>query len=510
MNGEVGLRRKVTDFLPLVMVLGAVAVLIAAIAPLVAVSLYSHPCADDYTYGLLAHRAWGDSHSFFEVIKQAFLQVKDSYYSWQGTHTSIFLMALSPAVFEGSVSYGLSAWIMIFMLLISVISICDAVFVYVFGAKKWMSFFVAAVTAFWMLESMYSPVNGLFWFNGSVHYWFMHACMLILVSNILKYWSECKNKNRTAVKAVQIITASFFAFLCGGANYSTALLTGCILGLCVVFGVFLCKTFLQIIPFAVYGVSFAVSVLAPGNSVRGGYFEGKGAVDALIEAVKLALYDDVHWIDIQFWIILLLIIPVLYIISKRTDFSKKRWIPAVSIPVSLGLHAALNVPLFFAMGGGGVARQENICKLWFQLMVVMNCFLVICAIRPLFDGMIEKICTKAKGKNGAGFTVIALGFYMILALSLGVHMKLSDKSIFQYSSYIAYVEIKNGEAADYYSMYKERLEILKKEKGDVVLPEYNVRPYLLYMDDIESNPLDWKNTAFANWYGVNSVTKEYR
>lgn len=83
------MRRKVTDFLPLFMVLGAVVMLIAAIAPLVAVSLYSHPCADDYTYGLLAHRAWGDSHSFFEVIKQAFLQVKDSYYSWQGTHTSI-------------------------------------------------------------------------------------------------------------------------------------------------------------------------------------------------------------------------------------------------------------------------------------------------------------------------------------------------------------------------------------------------------------------------------------
>lgn len=114
--------------------------LIVAIAPLVTISLYSHPCADDYTYGLLTHKAWSSSHSFIEVIKQAFLQVKSSYHTWQGTHTSVFLMALSPAVFEVSVSYGASAWIMIFMLLISVFSICDAVFVHVFGAKKWMSF----------------------------------------------------------------------------------------------------------------------------------------------------------------------------------------------------------------------------------------------------------------------------------------------------------------------------------------------------------------------------------
>lgn len=481
--------------------------LIVAIAPLVTISLYSHPCADDYTYGLLTHKAWSSSHSLIEVIKQAFLQVKSSYHTWQGTHTSVFLMALSPAVFEGSVSYGASAWIMIFMLLISVISICDAVFVHVFGAKKWMSFFVAAVTSFWMLESMYSPVNGLFWFNGSVHYWFMHACMLICLSNIIKYWCEGQNKNHTSVKILHIISASFFAFICGGANYSTALLTGCILGLCVLLGIFIYKAFLQIIPLLIYSISFAISVLAPGNSVRGGYFEGKGAVDAIIEAFKLTLRDDVHWIDIQSGIILLMIIPFLYVIARGTDFSKKRWLPVISIPVSFGLHAVLNVPLFFAMGGAGIARQENICKLWFQLMVVINCFLVICAVRPWLDSMGEKMCVKVQENSGIRFVVIALSFYMILALLLGVHMKFSNKSIFQYSSYIAYVEIKNGEAADYYSTYEERLSILEKGNGDIILPEYNVRPYLLYLDDIDSNPTEWKNTSFANWYGVQSVAK---
>lgn len=501
------MKRKISDFLPTFMVAGALIMLIVAIVPLVIVSLYSHPCADDYTYGLLSHKVWVDSHSIIETIKQAFLQVKSSYYTWQGTHASIFFMALSPAVFEGSVSYGLSAWIMITVLIVSVISISDAFFVTIFGAKKWMSYFVALVTAFWMLESMYSPVNGLFWFNGSVHYWFMHGCMLICLSNILKVVGEGKNKNRAIIKVLHIIFASFFAFLCGGANYSTALLTGCILGLCVLLGFVLYKTFLMVIPLGVYIVSFAISALAPGNSIRGGYFEGKGPVEAIFEALKLTIYDDTHWIDLQLWIILLMILPVLYIMAKKTDFTKIRWLPIVSILISFGLHASLNVPLFFAMGGAGVARQENICKLWFQLMVVMNSFLIVCAIRPMIDCGVEKLSSKIHDKRGVKLAVITLLFYLGMALSIGVHMKLSDRSIFQYSSYIAYVEIRNGEATDFYSTYEERLKILEKEKGDVVLPEYSVRPYLLYMDDIESSVTDWKNTAFAKWYDVHSVTK---
>lgn len=84
------------------------------------------------------------------------------------------------------------------------------------------------------------------------------------------------------------------------------------------------------------------------------------------------------------------------------------------------------------------------------------------------------MCVNIQENSGIRFVVIALSFYMILALSLGVHMKFSNKSIFQYSSYIAYVEIKNGEAADYYSTYEERLSILEKGNRDIFLPEYNV------------------------------------
>lgn len=500
------MERRIYKLLPTFIVIGAVLLLLVAIAPIIGVSTYSHPCADDYTYGMMSHSAWLNTHSVVETIKQAFLQVKDSYYTWQGTHTSIFLMAMSPAVFEGTVSYGLSAWIMIIMLLVSVNSILNTVFVKIFNAPKWMSFFVASITSFWMLESMYSPVNGLFWFNGAVHYWFMHGCMLISTSCVLNYFCERMHKNRTAIKVLYLVLATFMAYFCGGSNYSTALVTGCIMGLCLILGIVLCKCFLQIIPTFSYLISFAISVAAPGNAVRSGRFEGKGPVSAVLEGIKLALYDELHWIDIQFFFILLIILPILYLMARKTDFTKIRWIPIISILISFGLHAAFNIPLFYAMGGGGLARQENICKLWFQLMVVINIFLIICSIRPLVDGAIEKIYSKVGSKAGLK-TLIVVSFYFLLMISIVAHMKISNKSIFQYSSYIAYVELRNGEAREFYSVYEERMDMLKSEKGDVTLPEYTVKPYLLYLDDIDSDPMDWKNMAYASWYEVNSVRR---
>lgn len=501
------MKRKISDFLPVILLAGALATLIIAIIPLVKVAKYTHPCADDYTYGFLTHEAWTTTHSITKTIGQALSQVKETYNTWQGTHSSIFLMALSPAVFEGDISYGMSAWIMIGILLISVFCILHAFFVRFIGIGVAKSAFVSAITCFWMLESIYSPVNGLFWFNGSVHYWFMHGCMLLSISNIVCFFAERRKKNRTAVKLLNIALSSFFAFMCGGANYSTALLTGCILALLVLCGIVFLKVYLQIAPFVLYLASFAISILAPGNSKRGSNFAGKGPLESIVEAFKLALYDATHWVDLQTVIIVLMLLPVLFTMSKKLDLKGRLWLPVISIIISFGLHASMYVPLFFAMGGGGIERQENICKLWFELMVVINLFLIISAVRPFIEKHVDCLAKRADSKSGLRALVISLSFYIVLVGGLLLHMKLSDRSIFQYSSYIAYVELKNGEAKEYYSTYEKRLEQISEGNPDVVLEDYSVKPYLLYFDDITSDVYDWKNAAYARWYGLNSVRK---
>jgi len=484
--------------------------LLVAILPLVYISRYSHPCADDYTYGRLTHAAWQETHSLFPTIKQAFEQVKISYNTWQGTYSSIFLMSLSPAVFEDSISYGMTSVLMLAMLLASVFCITYSVFVKIVKTQRWKWFFIAALTSFWMIESMHSPVNGIYWFNGSVHYFFMHAIMLFMITCSLNYCIEKREKNRLAAKIIYIALTAIFTVFCGGANYSTALLGICVLALMLLGDCILSKKFsLLAIPLVTYIAAFLTSIVAPGNSVRSSKFDGKGPIFAILESMKLAIKDDLTWTDLQFVIIILLALPVLYNITKYVKITIKWWIPIASVILSYLFHSVLNVPLFFAMGGGALARQENICKFWFQLMVMFNVFLIICAVKPLTDKILSKIAAKLiKPKSStSGFNPlpILIIFYVLMFGIMLVHVKKSPKCIYQYSSYVAYSQYRSGEILEYEAIYQERMSIIESDAADIILPAYTSKPYLLYFDDITSDPYDWRNTAFAQWYGKNSV-----
>lgn len=485
----------------------AVILLLAAVLPLLYISKFSHPCADDYSYGLLTHQVWNTTHSFGATLQQAFLKVKESYDSWQGTHTSIFLMALSPAVFEGSIGYGVSAFIMMFMLVLSVTCTMYTLFVKIFKAKTWQAVFIAFVTIFWMIESVYSPVNAFFWFNGSVHYNFMHGCMLLMACNIMNYLIEKKEQDRTSHKVFYLMFASFFAFMCGGANYATALLGICILGLLLIWDIIFCKAYLVVVPFVTYLISFAISIFAPGNKERGTHFVGKGPAESIMESVKLAFGDELSWLDLQTVIILFILIPVLYSVAQKVDFKIRFWMVPVSMVMSFGLHAVMNVPLFFALGGGGLERQENICKFWFQLMVVINLFFIMCVLRAYIAKTVESVASKVTKNKTVRTMAVVMGYYLLLCVMMVDHMKTSDRALFQYSSYVAYVEVKTGEAASFYSTYETRLDILNSNHGDVVLPSYTSEPYLLYFDDITTEKKDWRNRSFAKWYHVKSVRK---
>ena len=58
-------------------------IVLISIIPLIYIAQYNHSAADDYTYGLLTHMAWNDTHSIIEVIKAAIEHVGNYYIEWQ-------------------------------------------------------------------------------------------------------------------------------------------------------------------------------------------------------------------------------------------------------------------------------------------------------------------------------------------------------------------------------------------------------------------------------------------
>ena len=78
----------------------SVVALIILLIPVIWVSKFAYPWADDFSYASEARAVFVSTHNVFKTIAMAFSTMKDSYLTWQGTYTSCFLMALQPAVFS--------------------------------------------------------------------------------------------------------------------------------------------------------------------------------------------------------------------------------------------------------------------------------------------------------------------------------------------------------------------------------------------------------------------------
>ena len=103
----------------------------------------------------------------------------------------------------------------------------------------------------------------------------------------------------------------------------------------------------------------------------------------------------------------------------------------------------------------------------------------------LFSALAVGNCTIGKGEDGET---------EILALPLGAE---------------AAYELVSGEAADFREENRVRIELLENGEGeDVVLQSYSARQYLLFADDITTDPADWRNKALAGYYHCSSVVVE--
>ena len=89
---------------------------VASLLPIFWLGSYGYPSADDYGFSAYSHIAWTGTHSIWQTIKAAGDTVIERWYGWQGTFSSIFLMALQPGIWG---MYGLVPFIMIGMLTLS-------------------------------------------------------------------------------------------------------------------------------------------------------------------------------------------------------------------------------------------------------------------------------------------------------------------------------------------------------------------------------------------------------
>ncbi|MBQ2082826.1 MAG: hypothetical protein II468_04220, partial [Lachnospiraceae bacterium] len=393
----------------LAIVLGVV--LVCALIPLLAQAKYMIPWYDDYNYARYNRSfrlAYGDT--FINLMRGVCFQVKESWYAWQGTFSSIFLMALCPIAWgEQYYRYGGMALIILFA--VSVVFMMYCLCKEMFGMKKLGSLSIAFLTALLVIERMYFPGHGFYWFNGGVHYIGIHSFLMLLVG-VLVLLSA---KKGIVATILEVFFGMFLALIVSGGNY-VSLLEGAIIlaALTLYIAVKYKKAAFRLIPIImVFAFGFYKNASAPGNSVRSAYFAGSsyGPVGAVLHSFPEGMKMIRQFSDHFLVVVLIALIPIIWGGLKDSKV-KFRW-PIIFVLFVAGLYFASYTAPLYGMGSVMQARIWNVNKLMYQLAFILSEIYII--------GWVKRKVSE-KGKKFSfdigywwfyvGLTVLLLGLFI--------------------------------------------------------------------------------------------------
>lgn len=467
-----------------------------SLAPLAAISLYNHPCSDDYNYGLYVSQAVGAGGSLWDVLSAAAREVRETYFDWQGTFSAVFLMALQPAAF-GERFYMVTPYLMVGSLLFSTFFFLKEVFVRRLSMSRpaWVT--VSCALGFFMVHFSPNAFEGFFWYNGSVFYTFFFAWFLCALTFVLKFL-RASSPGRAAACAV---AAGVFSFFLGGGNYPTALL-GCVLLLgsfawCLWKRRPLAQKAGTLCFFLLEGAAFAISILAPGNSVRQSYFESRpGAVKSIVLALASGVRYSGEWLTLPLLLALALLCPLFCRCAEKLAFRFP--LPGLAPIAALCLLGVLLTPAIYAMGNTGAGRMEA---------MYYNAFCLLAAgVAFYFCGWAAHRASLAEASKRAGRAGARLALPLAAAFAVTVVCLAEFKSLTGVS---AGLSLLRGEAQAYHAQVEEQLAILEDPAvTDAVLEPITYRPELLMpwaVPQLSDDPEATANQRVAAFYGKNSV-----
>ena len=472
--------------------------LAAVLIPMLVIAGYNVPCADDFSYGGLTHSAWEQSHSLLAVLAKAAQTVNLNYFGWQGTYSAVFAFSLQPAVF-GEQWCPLTTFIMLISLCGGIAFLFDVVFRRILNAAWYQTGIAVTIVLAVCTQFLPSPVQAFYWYNGSVYYTFFFGISLVLYAKILTYIRLPDAELSPAKRIPRLLSLSVLSVIIAGTNYVTALTTAivytCVLALMLIRKKYSCLSLL--VPFCVFIVGFIVSAAAPGNSVRqAAYQDRPSALASVFLSFESALKYAHHWLTPSLVLLVIFLAPLLYKVTARTSYSYSH--PLLVLSGSFCLFAAMFCPSIYAMGNEGPERLLNIIYFAFVILLILDLSYVLgwCGRAAERRGL----CVKTEKTDRPVYPV---PFLLVIVLFFVLSCKFAESN---YTSSSALWEVLQGEAGTYHDTAMERLELLNDDSlQDVVLPRYSVKPWLLYFDDVTTDPADWRNIAVSNYYQKNSV-----
>ena len=478
------------------MVAGGMLLLLAlALIPLLRMTLYTAPWYDDYSFGASVKNALSVEYSLKSALKGAYGCAVGMYYAWQGCFSCSFFNSLVPMVWREDLYFIGPAFLILFLSL-SVFILVWVLVRDVLGADLMSGITVSAVMSIMAVMLIHTAQQGFYWYVGGMSYVGMHACFLLLAAG----WIRLLCGTKRIATALLMLWTMAAALIIGGANYVTAL-QGAVLAAGLFFlGIFLKnKRAWYLLPSVLIDIGFFLcSVAAPGNSKRSVWFVAvkMGAAEAVansfVQGFRYA-WRFTGWMTLA---ILVVLLPVLFRILRRTDFSFR--FPGLVSLGSFCFYCTGFTPNLYAQGMEGLSRSLNNVKITWQILLFMNLVYWLGWIRGK---------RKAKGKEFPGLFANGAPFLFYAAMGLVMLLVFSRETnpLGTYSSFGAYYWIHTGEANEFHKEYLARVQTIREGGDQVVVTPYHFRPWFLSMGELTEDPDNEANRTMADWYGKQSV-----
>lgn len=487
-------------------VVGAIGVLalVATLVPLLLISNYNHSYADDWHYGVWTHLALQETGNVFAALVTALEQVGKAWFDWQGSYSAIFLMAIEPSVF-GEKCYVIAAPLVLASLIAGTLFFTHVLMVELLGCKRghWLGLSCLMVAVQLLLQP--SPVEGIFWYNSAVYYTTYHAAALAMFGCVARIADPARVRRPRGA----IIAASLLAAFVAGGNFVTALVAAEVMF--VVMAVLIVRARRcsadVLWPFGLLVVGLAVSLAAPGNSVRQQtqFPDDSAGVVGTIWHSSLSAFQY-----IQQWgsglVVLLALFACVIAVHACGRAVERGWrfpAPLAVFAGSVALFATSFTPTFWAEGSVGPGRVQNCRFDLFVVLVVFNVFWFVgwvAARRRQIDRQpAAQVLTPCHVAWACG--LIALVICCVVG-SMAADEDLGE----DLSSVSAARSLACGAAADYDAQVWERLETIEgSSEQSLRVPYYTNVPHVLLMGDIRDNMDNYINYRLCQWYGKESI-----
>ncbi len=345
---------------------------IMALIPIMLISFYNHPSADDYNYSevYVAH-AVQTGEGVVGVLGAAFKTMEYFQNVWQGTYSAAFLNSVQPGIWGSQEEfYALTAYILLGSILLGVYCLTKQLFNATGHSTKY-TFTISFLITLTIVEGFPVPVQGLFWYCGAMTYIFFWALMLVQTALFLSY--NCSPKK----KVVKILFGIWNAFFIAGGNHITSFTT-ILIGVGFVIFSIICKKYKNTVVYFLWTfvsiMGFIIVMAAPGTAIRAGVLERQSVIKTLIVSVYTTVVDFVHYTNLPLVCLLLIILLLTskkFINENNLRYFKFRYSLLMTI-LSFGLYCVSVCVPFYAMGFAGAGRVDNMRYALFVVLTVIN------------------------------------------------------------------------------------------------------------------------------------------